>query len=74
MGNSMFMSSVIVTGGKQRHDINMTHLTLSCSAVAACQGISHVFQGSLNARGLRLVARSLGGLTFCFPEREIKCT
>ena len=44
---------------------SMRRITLSRSAVAACEGISGVFQGSLKARGLRLVARSAGGPTFC---------
>jgi hypothetical protein len=39
-------------------------ITPSRSAVAAREGISGVFRGSLKARGLRLVARSAGGPTF----------
>ena len=43
---------------------SMWCITLSHSSVAAHEGISSIFWGSLKARGLRLVARSAGGLTF----------
>ena len=55
MWNWMFESSVIITGGKQRSDINTTYalrdgaITLSRSVVAARESLSGVFQGSLEA-------------------------
>ena len=49
-----------------RQDATSTRrITPSRSVVAAREGISGVFRGSLKARGLRLVARSAGGPTFC---------
>ena len=48
-----------------RQDATSTRrITPSRSTVAAREGISGVFRGSLKARGLRLVARSAGGPTF----------
>ena len=51
----MFESGVIITGGKQRRDINVTYalrdgaITLSRSVVAARESLSRVFRGSLEA-------------------------
>ena len=48
-----------------RQDATSTRrITPSRSGVAAREGISGVFRGSLKARGLRLMARSAGGPTF----------
>ena len=51
----MFESSVIITGGKWRSDINATYalrdgaITPSRSVVAARESLSGVFRGSLEA-------------------------
>ena len=49
-----------------RREAETRRITPSRSGVAAREGISGVFRGSLKARGLRLVVRSAGGPTFCF--------
>ena len=48
----------------QQDMTSMQCITLSPSSVAPHEAISSIFWGSLKARGLRLVARSAGGLTF----------
>ena len=64
----MFLSSVIIAGGKRRCDVNATdamdpsphHVQLwpHMRASAAFSG------GASGLRALRLIARSVGGLTF----------
>jgi len=62
----MFPSSVILTGGKQRCDINVMDTSSCHIQLWPHMRASVVFSGGASRLGaLRLVARSAGGSTFC---------
>jgi len=61
----MFLSSMILTGGKWRHDVNVTDASSHHIQPWLHMRASAAFSdGASRLRALRLIARSAGGLTF----------
>jgi len=65
----MFLSSVIIAGGKQRCNVKTTDATdpspCHVQLWPHMRASAAFSEGAPGLRALRLIARSVGGLTFC---------